>query len=441
LLSLGFVSFAQFDPQGAEVISYFPHFADGGPANGKWTTSLTLVNPNQSLFAAAIVNLYDNNGMPLSLNFGNGPISTFTTSIPPQGSVTYKTIGASPSTVTGWAIVDSSLPVQGLIQFNLTSNGTPQAGVSSVSTLASSLFRSPATFSTGFAIANIYTNISLPVTIAAKDTNGNTVANTTLTVAPLGHQSFNLSQVLPLTTTFRGSVIISTSLPDGDFVAWNVSADGGFISSYPPSGLNWPVSHYERIWKVWQKVVNAVPPTVVNLTPLPALIIDYTTSAINSYAVPSQNQVHIFMNLAELISDSDSELGFVIGHELGHIIQGKIGNVWVSTNVEYDADQWGMILSLLAGYDPYGAAGALAKLSMASGEASLLSQTFDNLNLVVGLDLHGSFDNRLALVFQNMQAICGTPQLASFCAEYKSAIHPHLPGSVPLSTPGTRPTR
>jgi predicted Zn-dependent protease len=162
------------------------------------------------------------------------------------------------------------------------------------------------------------------------------------------------------------------------------------------------------------------------------LVIDPNTSTINAYASPSANEVHIFLNLAELISDSESELAFVIGHELGHILQSKIG-LQFYPNPELDADQYGMLLALLSGYDPYGAAGALAKLAMASGTAGLLDQNFDNLLAIVGADLHGSFNNRLALVFGSMQLICSSPQYSGFCNSYKSLVHPHLPPIAPLS--------
>src|SRR5206468_3015419 len=161
-----------------------------------------------------------------------------------------------------------------------------------------------------------------------------------------------------------------------------LSTDLGVLASYPPSGVGWPVSHYERIWKVWQKVLNVAAANFPLGTP-PKLVIDPTTGRINSFANPSLNEVHIFMNLAELISDSESELSFVVGHEMGHIIQARIGRlVFIPTNIELDADQYGMLLSLSAGYDPYGAAGALSKLAMASGDASLVAQDFDNLQSV-----------------------------------------------------------
>ena len=118
------------------------------------------------------------------------------------------------------------------------------------------------------------------------------------------------------------------------------------------------------------------------------------------------------MNLAELISDSESELAFVVGHELGHIIQNKIQQLaFVPTNVEEEADEYGVFLSLLSGYDPYAGAGALAKLAIASGTAGLVSQVFDNLST----DPHGSFNNRLSLMFTYMQAVCALPQAQSSC--------------------------
>jgi len=301
------------------------------------------------------------------------------------------------------------------------------------STSPAQQFRSPATLSTGIAIVNRYTGATVPIGISAIHASGNVLATSTFSLSPMTHQSYNVGQLFPkLPSTFKGSVSIFNNSPlANEFVAWAVSADSGFLSSYPPSGLNWPVSQYERIWRVWQKVLNVA---VVNYplgTP-PQLVVDYNTSTINSFADPARNQVHIFMNLAELISDSESELAFAVAHELGHIIQAKVGLLFISSNKEYDADAYGLLLPLIAGYDPYGAAGALAKLAMASGGAGLVDQNFDNFIAAVGLDLHGSFNNRLALIFDEMELICATPQGRSFCLQYKALIHPHFPSLAPL---------
>ena len=193
-----------------------------------------------------------------------------------------------------------------------------------------------------------------------------------------------------------------------------------------------------RIYKVWEKVLNAAISQGLLTNPFPQLVINYSTGQINAFADPSHNQVDVYMNLAELISDSESELAFVVGHELGHIVQARTLKLAFSSNIEIDADQYGMLLGLIAGYDPYGGAGALAKLAMASGTAGLLDQNFDSLLQAVGADLHGSFDNRLALIFQNMQQICGIPAYQRFCSAYKNEIHPHLPSIAPLAAEPVR---
>lgn len=426
---------AQFYPQGSQVISYFPHLTVGGPSGASWTTTLTFVNPHQTVGALATAYFYDDNGNPLALDFGSGPVSTFNFSVPAQGSITLRATTTSSVARSGWGVVASGLPLQGVLQYILSSGGVPQQGVSVQATPASHLFRSPATRNTGVALANP-NGSTISVNVQAIDASGKAVAQTSATIPAFGHTAFQLFQVLPtLASTFQGSVVINAPLASFYFVALTLGADG-VLSSNPPSGQNWPVSQYEEIWKVWMQVLTTAE-GLVPLNPAPKLVIDPTTSTINSFANPTANEVHIFLNLAELISDSESELAFVIGHELGHIIQGKVGLQLVPGNLEQDADQYGMLLGLFSGYDPYGAAGALAKLAMASGDAGLISQNFDNLAAVVGTDLHGSFNNRLSLVFQNMQSICTSSQFQGFCNQYKTAVHPHLPPTAPLSAHGS----
>src|SRR6185369_6256500 len=94
------------------------------------------------------------------------------------------------------------------------------------------------------------------------------------------------------------------------------------------------------------------------------------------------------------------------------------------------ADLFGMVLMLSAGFDPYAGAGTLAKLSMVTGQAGLLAATFDDLT-----DPHGSFNTRIDLMFSILSLACSQPSVASACGLYKSAIHPHFPGSAPLITP------
>ncbi len=441
LLAASITTFAQFDTDGAQVISYFPQLADGGGASQQWVTTFTFVNPHLALTSYGTVWLHDNNGAPLSIDFGAGPVSSFKFNVPPQGTVQFVSTGASPYLVIGWAIVTSTLPLEGVVQFRFSAGGVPQQGVAAQATAASSTFRSPATASTGIAVANPYIS-SINVYLSALDTRGTPIANATVTLPALGHQSFNVNQIFPaIASTFRGTIVL-TSDGTNNFLAWTLSAEGGVLASYPPSGLGWPVSQYQRIWKVWEKVLNAVGQLgagsggTITLGAPPKLIIDYTTGQINSFALPTQNEVHIFMNLAELISDSESELGFVVAHEVSHIIQYQNSHLILNqSNAEWDADELGMWISLLAGYDPYAAAGALAKLSMASGTAGLVDQNFDSILATLGIDPHGSFNQRIANVFGTMKTVCALPSAQSACAQYKSVVHPHLPNGAPLSLP------
>ena len=65
---------------------------------------------------------------------------------------------------------------------------------------------------------------------------------------------------------------------------------------------------------------------------------------------------------------------------------------------------------------------------MASGDAGLVSQQFDNISG----DPHGSFNNRIALIYAEMQIVCAQPSARPFCATYKLNVHPHLPPGTPL---------
>ena len=94
------------------MISYLPpQIADGGGSAQKWTTSFTFSNPHSTFTANATLYFYDNNGQPLKLDVGNGPVSQFNFTLGPLNTVTFVSASASSPTVqTGWAIAASSLP-------------------------------------------------------------------------------------------------------------------------------------------------------------------------------------------------------------------------------------------------------------------------------------------------------------------------------------------
>jgi hypothetical protein len=381
------------------------------------------------------MNVIGNNGSPLAIDLGSGLSSSFNFSIPPRGSRLFRSTGASPQVVIGWAEAFTTIPLQATVLFTSFANGASQFQISAEATLPTGQYWSSANSALGIAVANVYKNIPVTLNISALDADGRIVGTAPVTIGPLAHSSFNLVQILPsLPSSFLGSIIIAAQVPTNNFAAWTLNSDSGALSSLPPRNARWPISHFDRIWLVYRKVLDAASQvasfagTNVN-SPAPTLFIS-PDPVINASAstVGSGGTVQINLATSELISDSESELAFIIAHELGHIVQFRTNKFMFSNNPEFDADEYGMLFSLLAGYDPYAAAGALAKLNMATGQAGLFSQVFDNFSG----DLHGSFDNRIAAVFNTLGSLCAAPQFGSFCASYKSIVHPHFPSSTPL---------
>jgi hypothetical protein len=439
---------AQLDPENSQVVSYLPQLADGGPASQKWITSFTFTNPNQQSTAIVILEIYGSNGQPLALNLGTGANSQFQFTLGPGATTTLTSAGSSPNTQTGWALALSSLPLQTVVQYRFYVNGVPKQGVSVPSIAASDEFLSPATSNSGIAIVNPHSSGSASITVSVIGASGSVLSNAQITLSPLSQHVFNLNQMFPsLGSGFRGTVKLTGATAQTYFAALIISGDGGVISSYPAAGRAWPVSQYERMWRIWWKVVNAamsLPAT--QLTNPPSLVVDYNNQVLNSYACGwvtslcgSQdiNSVHIFFNIAELTSDSDSELAAVMAHELGHIIQahgsgtGPTYVLWIPQDIEWDADQWGTWLTVLAGFDPYGITGMLGRLYTIGG--ALLAPNFDGLN-----DPHGSLLQREGVLWSNIQAVCNLPQMQSACAAYKSAFHPYVPRPAPLDIHATK---
>jgi hypothetical protein len=98
-------------------------------------------------------------------------------------------------------------------------------------------------------------------------------------------------------------------------------------------------------------------------------------------------------------------------------------------HVEPDADLIAMILVLSAGFDPYGAGGAIGKLNMAYGSSGLVSPTFDNLSDPTTAFSPARMNSMLGLI---TTACTNYVSLSGYCAPFKAVIHPHFSGSAPL---------
>jgi len=313
-------------------------------------------------------------------------------------------------------------------------NGVPQAEISAAATLPSTQYVSPATRDLGIAIVNIY-DVPKSFLITAFDSNGATAGTSAVNLAAHAHSSFDLSARIPsLPASFTGSVKITPSNQATDqFLAWTLKVDGIVTASLPPGRLEWPISHVDRITLVYRKLLAASPAALaslgisdVNLNAFGVASLTISPEQIIN-ALGRPGFVQIDLSLSQLISDSPSELAFIVGHELAHVAQIQHGGNLTAADAEHDADLFAMNLMILAGFDPYGSAGALAKLSMASGTPNLVSAKFDDL-----ADPHGSFNARLGSMMSTLGQACAQSPVSGLCGAYKAVIHPNFPSTAPF---------
>jgi hypothetical protein len=439
---------AQLQPQGAHVNLYFPHLVDGGdPAVQQWQTTFTFVNVS-TLTANVNMWLYDDNGNPLTLDLGNGPVSSFYFQVPANGELVLKSQRASTTVLQGWAAAFSDVPLQATVAFRaFDGQGRPFQEIAAQPTLPTLTFTTAATPLLGIALANTFQDAPTTVDLTLYDTAGSLVGGPVPVQIPTnGHIAFNLNSVFSLPGNFMGVLKMEghdPTFPDR-FVAWALGSDGILFTTLPPGDFPWPISHWDRIWLVWENVYAAA----VNLNNSFATPAGVSLGILGrDPAHPEDQRVDAFTNgsgevdltyaLSELIGDDQSELAFAMGHALGHIYQQRNNNqLLYGTDLESDADRWAINIMLAASYDPYAAAGTLAKLMMATTN-SQLTATFDNMDSATA---NSSITTRLAGIFGTLQAACGGAN-AQGCAYSKSVVHPDLPGTAPLLVkPQPRPT-
>src|SRR5204862_7226263 len=166
----------------------------------------------------------------------------------------------------------SSLPIQGNSAFRLIQNGAAKVEITAEPTLPSAGYRSVATPLVGVAVANVYSS-PLPVTVTVYDRSGQSLGQGSMTIPATGHTSFNLFQVIPsLPASFTGSLLITPRFPDF-LIAWAVYADSsGIISSLPDGRAGFPVSHWDEIPAVFDRVVAAYQATLPDFGAAPQLV-------------------------------------------------------------------------------------------------------------------------------------------------------------------------
>jgi len=436
LLVLAMFSLSAFGqtlpPGSANVNLYFPQLADGGDTSARWQTTFIFNNPDDSTNATVELLLLDNEGNFLFIDFGAGGDFYHSFTLAPRATKVLRSVSRSTTMVVGWAIAESSIPVQATLFYRLFVNGTPTVEVAAPPALQTTRYSAPANRLSGIALANRYTSGPIEVDLVFFDSQGRQIANPeTIPVPALGHRSKMLFEIFPTLTEEMGTVVMtahdSTSPFDDQFIGYVISSDSaGIWSSLPSGAISFPFSHRERIQLVYSNVLNvALKNNYLNSSPQLIITGEYT---INARAYTNNSTIEISLGLSQLLAEADSELANVVGHELGHMIQHVSGNQFVFFNKELDADIWGMLLALGAGYDPYGAGGALGKLMMVSGSTGLITQFEQDI-----FDPHTSFSSRMGNLYQSFTDACNlNPLIKTLCNNYKNKVHPNFPNSAPL---------
>ena len=318
----------------------------------------------------------------------------------------------------GWATLYASNSVQGVATYSALENGSPRYSISVPASLPTIHYFSAATPDLGLALGNIYpSEVSIVITATSNDGRS---FHGDMTLPANVHRAKLLKEVLPgLPRDFVGTVSISAENVGYLVSAVTLRGASGVYSSLPSGETARPAPHEFVIWNVFSQLRAAV--ASEELIPDPYSIELEISYDFEIQAYGGRDGIQINIALAELLADSESELAFIIGHELGHVYQFRTGEQRFNPdNRELDADVWGLWLSLLSGYDPYAGAGALAKLEMANGRADLDSQYIQQITSV-----HGSFNERLDYIYDTIVATCKEAQAA--CTFYREVFHPHFP--------------
>ncbi|MBI2817444.1 MAG: M48 family metalloprotease [Acidobacteria bacterium] len=419
---------SQSMPATAQTDFYFAHITDGGSDDEKWTTQIRFVNSNPFAVSGNL-QFYSQDGTPLLVDLGGGSFSSFGEPVPAFGSLLLETKGTSPVLRTGFAKGTFDAPVQATAEFRLWKNGRFGTGVSVDGISPNTQFVTFADSSSGIAVANPNSS-AVSCTVQFLNASGFIVKKDSISLGPLNQTAFVLGSRFALPDNSTGSAYVGCSQPVASLaIAGNKN---GITGSMPSGAFAVPSNQQARIQRLFKhlvKVLNAVPNNELSVGQVNLRI--GSSLILNASAITSSNLVFVELAVAELLADSDSELAYVIAHELGHIFQASKGLQFYASNRELDADRFAVVAALWAGYDPYAGAGALGKLAMVTVNTSINAQLFDNLT-----DPHTSFSNRMGSMYSLIVSACSSPDWDAFCSSTRNTLHPHMP--TPLGVSATQ---
>lgn len=149
-----------------------------------------------------------------------------------------------------------------------------------------------------------------------------------------------------------------------------VRQDPGMRPCLAPASLN------GNVWFAVQKKLAAISSRITaHSSWVPNVAVCVTDIAqINAFAhyADQPQWVEVTYRAADFFSDDESELAFIVGHELGHIYDKDCYSPSTPAQqrvCETRADRYGLDMVELAGFNPYGAAGWAGKMMMFGGDS------------------------------------------------------------------------
>jgi hypothetical protein len=432
-------------PGNAQSVLYFPHLNEGGPDKDTfWQAEFVFVNTN-SVPANLTVSFYNDDGSPMMIDFGAGPVPSFTATVPSQGSHMFRSqfTHKSAAGVWGWAGGQSDIPVFAQLNYRYMQNGQASADLATNATTGTALWTAAATPNMGIAVANPSPDQVMMYTVNVRDSQGADAASKSFQIPPHGHDAFTLSTRIPLPQGFQGSVRITGNTVNSSVfkpAVWTVGSESGVFATMPDGRSVAPQDQWSRVWRVWGRVMATAHQLGYQINPqlhLPAgTAANGIANAQGGLDVNGNEQVTMYMSLVKITGDSDGELAFLMAHQLAHVIQCRTSGCKVAVdshmagNYEWDADEMGMMISTSAGYDSYSAAGAFAKLQMGNGQVGM--GMMQNGAVVwedmMSTDPHGLFAGRITNLYQVQVRMCTNPQFQAGCQAYKNIMHPSTGG-------------
>lgn len=189
---------------------YFPHI----PAGGGLMTEITLTNFSDTLPALGVLEFYDQNGDPASLNVDGRPQNSLSLNVPPYGSVTFRAQAAPNEPIRiVYGVASTDNPLNGSVLFR---SGASVAGVGAGALLRRFIMPAQVSASsgenTGLALLN-YSSGTASITLTLRNERGTTLGATTIDL-PGNHQTARfITDFFPVlgAADFRGTLVATST--------------------------------------------------------------------------------------------------------------------------------------------------------------------------------------------------------------------------------------